>query len=123
MNRMDVIARIAHPNAIALALMQVKRRRGGHLVRGIWCAVDRPLIESFERGILLLEEHLEHVIGWNGLVPRLAEPRIIPLERLRRKPLRLSFRSRVFDHGTHAVMAIVVCCVSHYPNARMIHLD
>jgi len=40
MNRVNVIARIAHPNAVALALVQMERRRRHHLVHGIRHAVE-----------------------------------------------------------------------------------
>jgi len=120
---MNVIARISHANAIAFAFLQVESGSRCHLVSRIGYAVDRPLIESFNRGVLLFEEHVKDLVGLlRAAGARIAEMRVVPFERLRWKPLRLAFVTGVLDHGAHAVMAIVVGKVSHDPNAGVVHL-
>src|SRR6516225_7542442 len=60
---MNVVASIAHANAIALALLQVKRR-WSHLVGHRICdAVDGPAIEAFFSCVVLYEEHVEGFVG------------------------------------------------------------
>jgi hypothetical protein len=77
MNRVDVITRIAHANAVALPLMQMEGRRRHHLLYGVRHSVDGPLIESVERGVLLFEEHVEHFVGRRGGGAGIAEVRVV----------------------------------------------
>src|ERR1039458_8944402 len=80
MNRVDVITRIAHANAVALALVQMEGRRRHHLLPGIRHAVDGPLIESVERGVLLFEDHVQHLVRLGGRDARIAKVGVIPLK-------------------------------------------
>jgi len=57
-DRVDVVAGIAHPYAVPLTLMQVKGGCRHHLILGIRHPIDGPLIESIQRGVLLFKEHV-----------------------------------------------------------------
>ena len=61
MDGVDVVAGVAHVDAVAAALMEVKR--GGHVVHGEGDVVDGPAIEAFCGGVLLGEGHLDGFIG------------------------------------------------------------
>src|SRR5258708_14712702 len=61
MDRMNIVAGIAHPQSIPLALLQVKcgwRWLAGH---GIRHAIDRPAVEAFLRSVVFRECHLEQM--------------------------------------------------------------
>ena len=63
---MDVVAGVAHADAVALALMGMEGRLGHHLMhQGLGYAVDGPLIEAVECGVLF-EEHIEGFVGLRG---------------------------------------------------------
>ena len=67
-NGMNVITRIAHPQAVALSLLDVK---GGsdlrHRVR-VGDSIDFPSIESLLRRVDFGKRHVERVIWiWHGI--------------------------------------------------------
>src|SRR5271165_911324 len=119
--RVDVVAGIAHSNAVALALMKMKRRRRHHLVHRVGNAVDGPLIEAVERGVLLFEEHVEYFVRCRGCGGGIAEVRVVPLERLRWNPLWLALIAGVLNHDAHTMVTVVISQVSHDPDSGMIH--
>src|SRR5271165_6652570 len=103
MNRVNIVARIAHADAVALPLVQVKGWLCRHLLHGIGYPVDRPLVESVERGVLLFEEHVERFVRLRRGCAEITEVRIVPLERPWRNPLWFAFGSGIFDDDPHAV--------------------
>ena len=66
MNRMDVVAGIAHANSITLAFCERERDRtrpAGHLAgNGKGSSVDGPAVESFFGCIILRKRHLDRLI-------------------------------------------------------------
>jgi len=62
-----------------------------HLIGRIGNAVDGPLIEPVESGVLFFEKHFEDFIGLRGGGNRVAEVGVVPLEGLGRDPLGLAF--------------------------------
>ena len=61
--------------------------------------------------------------GLAGDAPGLPNTRVVPLERLRLRPLRLALGTGVLDDDPHAALAVVVGKIAHDPDARMVHLD
>lgn len=58
---MDVIARVAHAQAVLPAVMEMEHRlHTFHRERDV---VDRPLVEAMIGGVALRERHLDHVVG------------------------------------------------------------
>src|SRR5579863_8159936 len=113
MDGMNIIAGVAHAEAVALALLQVISRI--HVAARKSYAVDRPLIETPVCGIPFGKGHFNHFVRLGGNSIRLGETRIVPVEWLGRRPDWLSFVPGVFDDDAHAVTAIVVGKVSHDP--------
>ena len=72
---------------------------------------------------MLDDRHLDRLVGCGRRGVRLAEPRVIPAERLRLDPLRLALLARVFDDDAHAVSAVVIGEIAHDPDAGVIHFD
>src|SRR6202158_5521467 len=123
MDGVNVVTGVAHADAVTLAFFQVKGWLAHHLISRISDAVDGPLIESVEGGVLFFEQHGECLVGLGGVCGGIAEVRVIPFERSGRKPLRLGLAAGIFDDDAHAVTAIVVVEVSHDPDSGMVHLD
>ncbi len=119
----DVVAGVAHADAVALALMEMKGWRGHHLMCGIGYAIDGPLIEAIECGVLFFEEHVEGFVGLRGGWVGIAEVGVVPLEGMGWEPLGLAFVACVLDYDAHAVVAVVVGEVAHDPDAGVVHLD
>ena len=121
MHGMDVVAGIAHAQPIALALAQMKHRL--HFVHRERHVVDAPFVEALVGGVVLGERHLDGFIRRLARRTRLSETRIIPFERSRLGPFRLSGFAGIFDHNAHAPGAVVIGKVAHHPYAGMVHLD
>src|SRR5262249_44341086 len=86
MDRMNIVAGIAHAKPIPLSLFQVKCRGHGFAGHRIGHTIDRPAVEAFFRRVVLRKSHLEGFVGWGGSGTSFREPSIAPLERQRRNP-------------------------------------
>src|SRR5579862_4479091 len=121
-NGMDVVARVSQPESVALPRREMEHRlrvalRERH-------TVDRPLVEAGGGRVVLGEGHFEGLIGSCGYPGRdSAEARIVPVKWWRGNPGRRTGATRVLDHDTHAVAAVIVSQISHDPHPRMAHLD
>src|SRR6516165_10329791 len=106
-NGMDVVARVAHSDAVAAALAQTVGC--SHLTARKGLVVDGPEVEAARCGVLLAEGHFDGFVGLRrgGRVAG-GETRVAPAERRGRGPNRLAAVSGVFDDDAHAVFAIVV---------------
>src|SRR5579862_6984064 len=120
---MNVIAGVAHFNAVAAALAEVVF--GGHLATGENLVVDGPEIEAVFGGILFGEGHLDGFVGRRGLGSgmRAGKTRVVPMEGRGSEPLRLSLVSSVFNNDAYAVFAVVVGKIAENPHAGVVHFD
>src|SRR6185437_5754596 len=76
MDGMDIIARVAHADAVALALPQMKHggpRPAEHFAHGESDAVDRPTIEAGIGSVFLDESRIEGFVGRGRPGARLGE--------------------------------------------------
>jgi len=119
MDRMYIVACIAHSQPVPSVLPQTRRRR--RLFHCECLAIDRPLIESIIRRIAFLESHSNRFVGLCRFLG-LAKSQIVPMERLRRNPLRLPVMPCILHYNSHPVSAVVVRQITHYPHARIPHL-
>src|ERR1700688_1116954 len=98
MERMYVVARVAHPQPIAPSLPQVKRRGHDSLRHWIGRSINRPAIESFFSSILLGKRHIERLVWLGSRRTGFAKSRVIPMRWLRREPNRLALSTRALQH-------------------------
>ena len=81
-DRMDVVAGVAHTKAVALALPQVEGRGCDiALVMGKATPLMVQRLKPSIGGVVFGESHLEGLIGRGGGGARLGEARIVPAER------------------------------------------
>lgn len=92
----------AHAQPVPFALLHLEHWM--HLIFRKRDVVYSPAIEAIRGGILLGKG-------------------IVPLKRFRGDPLRLARLASVFNHDSHAVLAVVVGRIAHDPNTGMVHLD
>src|ERR1017187_8117496 len=118
MDGVDIIAGILHADAGTLSFTWVEHRLGRHLVHGVGGSIDRPLIEPFHSGVLLLKEHVEHLIWLCGRSSRVAKVRVVPFDRRwRRYPLRFTLVARILHNNPHTVLPVVVGEIAHDPDS------
>src|SRR5581483_9990930 len=122
MNWMDVIAGIAHVNAITLALLQMERSRSWFSRHGICHAVDCPAIKPMLGRVLFFKEHFKGLIRGCGIRVRLGKAEIVPPGMRRRDPLCLARSPGILYDDSHTVIAVIIGSVAHDPYARMVHL-
>src|SRR5712664_2313015 len=118
---MNIVTGVAHPQAMALAFLQVKCGWDDLACHGVGHPVDGPSVETLFGSVIFGEGHIERLIRCSGGVTSFRKARIVPFERPGGKPLRFAGLARVFDDNAHPVPAIIVVEVAHNPNARMIH--
>src|SRR6185312_528537 len=85
-NRVDVVARIAHAQAVAPACMDLEE--GTHSLHGERLSVEGPLIEATACGVDLREHHVDGVV--RRRCDAVSEPGVVPAARPGRGPLRLA---------------------------------
>src|SRR5579885_2012223 len=123
-NRVEIVTGIPHMDTIAAALLQVKSCWLLHGRIRVGDSIDRPAIETFNGRVVLCEEHLECFVGSRRRCTWFCKPRVVPPEfRWRCDPLGFASASRILHDDTHAVLAVIVCCITQNPYSRMIHLD
>jgi hypothetical protein len=113
MNGMNVITRITHSQMISPAAAKMKHQVD--VVHRERSTIDRPLVESVERRIVLGEQHLDDLVGSLGGV--------IPFGGLRLDPDGFAFRTGIFHNHAHTVLAVIIGKVAENPDTGMIHLD
>src|SRR5665213_2522854 len=118
---MNVIAGIAEFQAVAASLVHGEHRL--HRLHRKSFAVERPLIEPVECGVVLDDGHLDRLVRLRQLAGGLAEARVIPAKWFGLGPLRLALHSCVFDDDAHTMPTIVVVEIAHHPYTGMIHLN
>src|SRR2546430_12313692 len=104
MDRVAVIAGVAHAQSIPLALLHVKRSRDCFAVHGVRDAIDRPSVEASFRGIVFRKGHFEGLVRQGSSRATFREAGVVPLESRRTNPLGLSTAARVLDHDPHAML-------------------
>src|SRR6266567_2975930 len=122
MDRMEVIAGIAHTESIPLAVLQMKCSCAYFASHRVSDAIDGPSVEAVLRGIVFREGHFEGLVWWRRGCARFRETCVVPLERRRRNPLRFPGAPGVLHNNAHAVAAIIICEVSQNPDACMSHM-
>src|ERR1700677_3020391 len=124
MDGVNVIAGVAHAEAITLASLEVEcswSHVARHFAGGKGNSVNGPAVEAIICGVILGEGHFNGFIGRWGRGARLGEVRVIPSKAQRREPLRFAGAVGVFDDRTHAVATVVIIQVAENPHAGMIH--
>src|SRR5215468_3258484 len=119
---MDIIAGVAHPNAVALPLPKVEGRwsaLAGHRVGG---TIDGPAVESLFSSIVLGKGHFEGLIRSPGAGTAFGKTPVIPLHFRRCDPRRLSLPTGIFDDYAHAALPIFILQVAEHPNSGMVHV-
>lgn len=120
MDGVDVVAGIAHADAIALALLQAVGRF--HPV-GKYFAIDGPHIEAVIGSVPLGKGHFDDFVRLANRGGQFAKSCITPMKRPRSRPRRFCFVSRILYDDAHAVTPIIIGAITHDPHARTIHLD
>src|SRR5579862_867484 len=121
MDGVNVVARVAHVQAVPLSSFEVERSGNYRLSHRIGDAVDRPTIETFFGGVVFRKSHLKCIVGRRSACARLRKARIVPFERWRSDPRWFAGLSGVFDYDAHAMAAVVVIQVPQNPDAGMLH--
>ena len=120
-DRMDVVAGVAHAQPVAFALLHAKQRM--HVIFRECDIVDGPAVEATLGCVLLGKGHFDDLIRrWNRR-RWISELSVVPVERLGRDLLCLTLLAGIFNYHTHAVLPVVVRHIAHDPNAGMVHLD
>src|SRR5215475_14369699 len=122
MDRVDVIARVAHTQPIPLALLQVECGWCYFVRHRVSDSVDRPPVEAVLRSIIFREGHFEGFVWRRRGRARFREPSVVPLETRRRNPLRFSGAPGVLQNDAHAMAAILIGEISENPYTRMSHV-
>jgi hypothetical protein len=81
------------------------------------------LVEAAQGCILLLEEHVKGLVWRFSRRGEASKSGIVPLERLRGKPLRFACVSGILDDDSHAMVPVVIREIAHDPHSRMLHFD
>src|SRR5579862_744757 len=105
MDGMDVVARVAHVQAVTLSFFEVERGGNYRLSHRIGDAVDRPTIKTFFGGVVFRKSHLKRIVGKRSHCARLREAHVVPFEWWRSDPRRFAGLSGIFDYDAHAVAA------------------
>jgi hypothetical protein len=88
-DRMYIVTRIAHVDAVSLALLHVERS-GHNLPRHrVSDSVDSPTIEAFLGGAVFSESHLERSVCIARRATRFPKEHIVPSVRRWGNPFRL----------------------------------
>src|SRR5271163_4767985 len=95
MKRMNIVAGIAELEPVAAPLVHRVRRL--HRLHRKGFTIEGPLVETLQRAVALDDRHLDCLV-WRSWHPvGLAEPGVVPAERLGFGPLRLALGACVFD--------------------------
>ena len=120
MDWMNIVTGIAHLQPVAPALFQVKRRRHIHHVESR--AVDGPSVKPVNSPVLFGKEHVNYFVRLLHGTIILTKQAVVPFKRVGFYPLRLSsFVPFIFHYYPHAVSAVIIGQIAHYPGARICH--
>src|SRR6266481_4767733 len=122
MDRMNIVAGVAHPQSIPFSLLQMECGWCWFPCHWIRHAIDRPSVEAFFSGVGLRECHIECFVRRRSSRAGPRETCVVPLERRRSNPLRLSAPARVLHYDTHSVAAVIVREITENPGPRMGHV-
>src|SRR5580700_9034453 len=95
MQRMNVVAGVAELEPVTAPLMHGEGRL--HSVHGESCAIEEPLVEAVERGVMFYHHDLECFVRRFRNRDGFSEDRVVPFVWLRLAPLRLTGGVRIFD--------------------------
>jgi hypothetical protein len=119
MDRMNVVAGVAHSQSIPLALLQMECSRGYFVHHRISHAIHRPSVETFFSHIVFRECHLEGLVGCRCGRAGFRETCAVPFESRRSDPLHFSSAARVPHYNPHTVAAVIVREITENPHAWM----
>src|ERR1700722_19929371 len=125
MDGVNIIAGVAHAEAIAPALLEVEcswRDVARHFAGGEGKSIYGPPIEAIICGVIFGERHFNSFIGRRSCSARLGEVGVIPSKKRRREPLRFAGPIGVLDDNAHAVATVVIIQITEDPHTGMIHL-
>ena len=120
---MDIVAGIAHANAVALALLADEKTRGRRLrSSGRQTPLMVQRLKPSSAAFSLAKVISIGFVGRGRDGAGLGEARIVPAKRRRRDPCGFARAASVFNDDAHAVAAVVVVEIAQNPDAGMIHL-
>ena len=106
-NRMNVVAGIAHPQPVSLALLQMERswrHASAHRIRD---TIDRPAVEAVHGSVLFGEQHVEGLVRPGAHRTPRAQKRVVPLNGRGATHSGLPFWPAYSTTIAHAMMTVV----------------
>src|SRR5271163_1456301 len=120
-DRMYIVTRFAHVDAVSLALLHVECSRHDFSRHRVSGSVHRPTIEAFVGGVVFGESHLEGLVYVDRSAVRFPEEHIVPSVWRWGNPFRLPRTPSIINHDSHTVTPIIIVQITHNPHAGMAH--